>query len=68
MKQLHKRYTFPQLHWKNMSHDQRNQTLEYHKFLKDKRDGTIKGRKLLGRNKQIYFISKEDESFPNVAK
>ena len=36
-------------------------------FLKEKRDGTIKGRIVLGGNKQRYFISKEDASSPNLA-
>ena len=33
MKKLHTRYTFLPQHWKNMSHYQKNQTLESHLFL-----------------------------------
>jgi hypothetical protein len=36
-------------------------------FLKEKRDGKIKGRTVAGGNKQRDFISKEDASSPNVA-
>ena len=36
-------------------------------FLKQKRDGTIKGRTVAGGNKQRDFISKEDASSPTVA-
>ena len=61
------RYTFLPLHWKNISHEQRKQKLQYHLLLKDKRDGTIKGRTVSGGNKQRYFIPKEDSSSPTVA-
>jgi hypothetical protein len=36
-------------------------------FLKQKRDGNIKGRTVAGGNKQRYCISKEDASLPTVA-
>jgi hypothetical protein len=36
-------------------------------FLKEKRDGKIKGRTVAGGNKQRDFISKEDASSPTVA-
>jgi hypothetical protein len=36
-------------------------------FLKQKRDGNIKGRTVAGGNKQWYYISKEDDSSPTVA-
>ena len=36
-------------------------------FLKDKRDGVIKGRALAGGNKQRDYISKEDANSPTVA-
>ena len=57
-KQLHMRETFLPIHCKNMSYEQRNQTLESHLYLKQNRDITIKGRTVAGVNKQIYFISK----------
>ena len=58
MKYLHMRYTFLPLHWYNMSYEQRKQTLEFHLFLKEKIDGTIKGRIVADKNKQIDSISK----------
>ena len=36
-------------------------------FLKDKRDGAIKGRAVTGGNKQRDYIFKEDASSPTVA-
>ena len=41
MKQLHMRDTFLPLHLKNMSYEERKQTLESQMFLKKKRGGTI---------------------------
>ena len=41
--------------------------LESHLFLKEKRDGTIKGSTVAGRIKQSGYISKEDASSPTVA-
>jgi hypothetical protein len=41
--------------------------LESHMFLKQKRDGKIKGRTVDGGNKQRDYISKEDDSSPTVA-
>ena len=66
MEQLHTRDTFLPKHWKNMSHDQKKQTLESHLYLNDKREGTIKGITVAGENKQRYFIPKEDTSSPTV--
>jgi hypothetical protein len=36
-------------------------------FLKQKRDGKIKGRTVTGGNNQCEYISKEDASSPTVA-
>jgi hypothetical protein len=42
--------------------------LEWHMFLKEKRDGSLKGtRTVAGGNKQRDYISKEDERSPTVA-
>jgi hypothetical protein len=41
--------------------------LESHMFLKEKRDGSLKGRTVAGGNKQRDYISKEDASSPTVA-
>ena len=50
-----------------MSHEKRRQILEYQLFLKEKRDGTIKGITVAGGKKQRDFISKEDERSPTIA-
>ena len=67
MKQLHFRDTFKPMHWKELTHTQKATVLESHMFLKEKRDGTIKGRTVAGGNKQRDFISKEEASSPTVA-
>jgi hypothetical protein len=67
MKQLHLRDTFKPLHWGDLNETQRKSVLESHMFLKEKRDGKIKGRTVAGGNKQRDFISKEDASSPTVA-
>jgi hypothetical protein len=67
MKQLHFRETFKPYHWSELSHTQKQSVLESHMFLKEKRDGKIKGRTVAGGNKQRDFISKEDASSPTVA-
>jgi Reverse transcriptase (RNA-dependent DNA polymerase) len=66
MKQLHFRKTFEPLHWRQLSDIQRKTVLESHMFLKQKRDGKIKGRTVAGGNKQRDYISKEDASSPTV--
>jgi hypothetical protein len=67
MKQLHFRNTFKPMHWKELIDTQRQMVLESHMFLKEKRDGKIKGRNVAGGNKQRDYISKEDASSPTVA-
>jgi hypothetical protein len=67
MKQLHLRKTFKPKQWRELSKAQRQTVLEYHMFLKLKRDGKIKGRTVDGGNKQCDYISKEDASSPTVA-
>ena len=67
MKQLHFRDTFQPKHWKDLDESQRKSVLESHMFLKEKRDGKIKGRTVAGGNKQRDYISKEDASSPTVA-
>jgi hypothetical protein len=67
MKQLHFRDTFQPKHWRELSHTQRQTVLESHMFLKEKRDGKIKGRTVAGGNKQRDYIPKEDASSPTVA-
>jgi hypothetical protein len=67
MKQLHLQNTFKPKHWRELSQVQRQTVLESHMFLKQKRDGNIKGRTVAGGNKQRDYISKEDSSSPTVA-
>ena len=67
MKQLHFRDTFTPMHWRQLTADRRKTVLESHMFLKEKRDGKIKGRTVAGGNKQRDYISKEDASSPTVA-
>ena len=67
MKQLHFRNTFKPMHWGELTATQRQMVLESHMFLKEKRDGKIKGRTVAGGNKQRDYISKEDASSPTVS-
>jgi hypothetical protein len=67
MKQLHFRNTFKPKHWRELSQVQRQTVLESHMFIKQKRDGKIKGRTVAGGNKQRDYISKEYSSSPTVA-
>jgi len=67
MKQLHMRDTFRPMHWRELNDLQKKTILESHMFLKQKRDGKIKGRTVAGGNKQRDFISKEDSSSPTVS-
>jgi hypothetical protein len=58
MKKLHFRNTFKPNQWRELSQVQRQTVLESHMFLKQKRDGKIKGRTVTGGNKQRDYISK----------
>jgi hypothetical protein len=58
MKELHLQKTFKPKHWREMTASQRHIVLESHIFLKEKRDGKVKGRTVDGGNKQRYYISK----------
>jgi hypothetical protein len=66
MKQLHFRNTFKLKHCRELIQVQQQTVLESHMFLKQKRDGKIKGRTVAGGNKQQDYISKEDASSPTV--
>ena len=67
MKQLHFWNTFKPKHYHQLSHLQRQMILESHMFLKEKRNGDIKGCTVAGGNKQHDYISKEDASSHTVA-
>jgi hypothetical protein len=66
LSQLHYRDTFEPLHTKSMSQADYDGALESHLFLKNKRDGTIKGRAVAGGNKQRGTIPKEEASSPTA--
>ncbi len=66
MKQLHWRNSYKPRHWHSLSKKQKEQVLESHIFVEEKRDGTIKARKVIGGNKQCDYITKEDVSSPTV--
>jgi hypothetical protein len=66
-KQLHRCNSFKPAHWKDVNKEKRKQILKSHVFVKKKRTGQIKARKVAGGNKQRDFISKENASSPTVA-
>jgi hypothetical protein len=66
MKQLHFHNTFKPKHWSELSKIQCQMVLELHMFLKEKRDGSLKGRTVARGNKQQDYISKEDSSSPTL--
>jgi hypothetical protein len=66
MKQLHFRETFKPHHWSKLRHTQQQSVPESHMFLKEKRNGKIKGRTVAGGNEQRDFTSKEEASSPTV--
>jgi hypothetical protein len=55
------------MHYKELNEAQKKVVLESHLFLKQKRDGTIKGRTVAGGNKQRGYISKQESSSPTVS-
>ena len=67
IKQLHFRDTFKKNHYRYLNEYKKKSILESHKFIKEKRDGTIKGRTVAGGNKQRDFISKEYSILPTVS-
>jgi hypothetical protein len=66
MKQLHWRNSYNPMHWHKLTKAQKEHILESHIFVEEKRDGKIKARKVVGRNKQQDYITKEDVSSPTV--
>ena len=66
MEQLHFRDTFKPKHYIHLNEDQKKSILESHMFLKENRDGKIKGRTMEGGNNQREFIPKEYSSPPTV--
>ena len=66
MKQLHWCDSYKPKHWHELTKKQKEQILESHIFVEQKRDGLIKAQKVIGGNKQRDYITKEDVSFPTV--
>jgi hypothetical protein len=66
MKQLHWRNSYKPKHWHGLTKKQKEQILESHIFVEQKRDGLIKARKVIGGNKQRDYITKEDVSSPTA--
>jgi len=52
MKQLHWRNSYKPKHWHELTKKQKEQILESHIFVEQKRDGLIKSPKVIGGNKQ----------------
>ena len=67
MKQLHWQDSYKPKHWHGLTKKQKKQVFESHIFVKQKRDGKIKARKVIGGNKQRDYITKEDVSSPTVS-
>ncbi len=67
MKQLHWCDLYKPKHWHGLTKKQKEQILESHIFVEQKRDGLIKAQKLIGGNKQRGYIIKEDVSSPTVS-
>ena len=67
MKKLHLRDTSKPRHYRELTKYQNKSIMESHMFLKEKRDGTIKGITMSVGNNQRDFISKEYSSSPTVA-
>jgi hypothetical protein len=67
MKQLHWRNLYHTKHWHSLTKKQKDQILESHVFVEQKRDGKIKARKVIGGDKQRDYITKEDVSSPTVS-
>ena len=67
IKDLHMQDTFIPKRYKDLDVVQRESILEYHIFLKEKKNGDIKGRTVAGGNKQRDLVSKEDSRSPTVS-
>ncbi len=67
VKQLHWRNYYRPMHWHELTSAQKEQILETHIFVEEKRDGKIKARKVVSGNKQRAYITKEDVSSPTVS-
>jgi Reverse transcriptase (RNA-dependent DNA polymerase)/Zinc knuckle len=67
MQQLHDRGVMKPMHRSQLSRNQRYRALSYLMFLKEKANGTIKGRGCADGRSQRAYITKEESSSPTVA-
>ena len=67
LQQLHNRNVLEPTDGSTLSHDERKAALPYLMFLKQKRNGIIKGRGCADGRKQRAHTAKEDASSPTVA-
>ncbi len=67
LKQLHDRKVVEPRHATTLSGEEKRDALQYLMFLKEKRNGDIKGRGCADGRKQRKYIRKEDASSPTVA-
>jgi hypothetical protein len=66
MKQIHMRNTFKPKHRHELTKSQVSKMVESFLFLKEKRDGKLKARTVLGGNVQQDYISKDEASSPTA--
>ncbi len=66
MKQLRWQNSLKPVNWNDILPKKKKAVLESHIFVKKKRSGEVKAKKVAGRNKQRDFIDKEDASSPTV--
>jgi hypothetical protein len=66
MKQIHMRNTFKPKHRHELTKSQLSKMVESFLFLKEKRDGKLKSRTVLGGNTQRDYISKDEASSPTA--
>lgn len=67
MQQIHDRKVLMPVNVDKMSREEKAQALRYLMFLKEKSDGTIKGRGCADGRKQRQFIDKRSASSPTIA-
>ncbi len=66
MKQIHMRDSFRPKHYRELTPKQKARMVESFIFLKEKKDGTLKARAVLGGNVQRDYITKEKASLPTA--
>jgi hypothetical protein len=66
MKQIHMRDSFRPKHYRELTPKQKARMVESFIFLKEKKDGTLKARAVLGGNVQRDYITKDEASSPTA--